>query len=145
MFLDLSKTPLGEENALWTVIQRVSFEVDFCNIVDRANAGSFLVRGQSRRRPLHLCLAPFFVLLRDCLASRACGLLETLSLVDEFADVEFRRFTLAFWFVDRHYLPPFFVAIFACLLPLRFGRPPNLAHSLNCFLEWFAARALPPS
>src|SRR5471030_1980061 len=41
-------------------------------------------------------------------------------------------------FVDRHHLPPF------AFLPLPFGRPPILPHSLNCRLECFLARALPP-
>src|SRR5471030_1490957 len=44
-------------------------------------------------------------------------------------------------FVDRHHLPPF-LTWFPFVLP--FGRPPILPHSLNCRLECFLARALPP-
>ncbi len=104
---------------------------------------AFCSRRHARRRALQFRLAPFLVFLRHGLAGRAGRFLESLAVIDELADVEFRRLAFALWFVDCHHLPPFFGA-FAFFFPLPFGLPPSLAHSLNCFLECFLARALPP-
>src|ERR1700733_8305242 len=56
----------------------------------------------------------------------------------------FPQFLLFGCLLDRHHLPPFFVAVVAFFFPLPLGRPPFFPISLSSSFVYLFVRALPP-
>src|SRR5437870_454008 len=125
--------------------QLVAVEIGPRDLSNCSDARSLLFRGQPGCRAFHFRLAPFLVLLRDGLATCASRFLEPFTLVNELANVKFRRLPLSLRSIDCHSLSTFLRLFLAASrrTPAQFGpcgqlllgvplraRPPTLSPSL---------------